>query len=256
MPRFILLIILSFNSVTMSQELPGYTDTPLLPNSVYRVHDRNRPRPVPVPSGNTLGLPQPTGARVLFDGSDLKAFSGRDDAARWDLKDGAMVVNGTGNISTRDQFGDMHLHLEWRAPKVVRGESQGRGNSGVFLMGRYEIQVLDSFENPTYADGQAGALYGQFPPLVNACRPPGEWQSYDIFFRVPRFQEGALTAKARVTVLHNGVLIQNNQEFLGSTRHRTTPSYETHPERGPVVLQDHGDPVEFRNIWILELREL
>jgi hypothetical protein len=164
------------------------------------------------------------------------------------------VVAGTGDIATARGFGDVQLHIEWATPTPPHGESQERGNSGVFLMGRYEVQVLDSYNNKTYPDGQASALYGQYPPLVNASRPPGEWQSYDIVFRRPRFDaQGKLLKPARVTVFHNGVLVQDDVELTGPTAHQRRPPYEAHPERLPIKLQDHGNPIRFRNIWLREL---
>jgi hypothetical protein len=221
----------------------GYTDTPFLPGGKWRVHDASRPAP-PVVTPGADGAP-PSDAIVLFDGTSLDAWSG----GPWDVRDGAMVVNGAGGIETKRTFGDVQLHLEWAAPADVAGESQGRGNSGVFLMGRYEVQILDSFENRTYSDGQAAALYGQHPPLVNACRPPGEWQSYDIVFRAPRFEGEKLVSPARATVLHNGVLVQDAVEFIGATTHRAIAQYSPHAPEGPIGLQDHGNPVRFRNIW-------
>jgi hypothetical protein len=234
---------------------PGYTDTPKLPDG-WRVHDALRPRPRAVDPGPAAErpAPPPADAVVLFDGSSLANFRGRDGEARWQLADGAMQVNGTGDLETVQHFGDCQLHVEWAAPSPAKGSSQGRGNSGVFFFGRYEVQILDSFENPTYADGQAAALYGQRPPLVNACRRPGEWQSYDIVFRAPRFAEdGSVVSPARVTVLHNGVLVHLDQPMLGATAHRTLPRYEAHAATGPIRLQDHGDPVRFRNLWIRPL---
>lgn len=238
----------------MAQQ-PGYTDTPHLPSG-WRVHDAARPRP-PVVAPPPAGAPvaPPGDAIVLFGGEHLREFRGRDgEAARWRVAGGSMEVNGTGDVQTAREFGDCQVHLEWMAPAEPEGESQHRGNSGVFLLGRYEVQILDSFENPTYADGQAAALYGQFPPLVNACRRPGEWQTYDIVFRAPRFDEdGVLLAPARVTVLHNGVLVHLDQELLGPTAHKSLPRYRPHPPRGPIRLQDHGAPVRFRNLWVREL---
>lgn len=231
----------------------GYDDGPLLPGERWRVHDAARPVPAVVRPG--LHGAAPSDALVLFDGSGLDAWTSNGEEARWKLEQGAMVVNGTGNLATRERFGDVQLHLEWMAPSEVKGESQGRGNSGVFLMGRYEVQILDSHENRTYADGQAAALYGQRPPLVNAARAPGEWQSYDIVFRAPRFEGGELVAPARVTVLHNGVLVQDAAEFLGATTHRALAQYAPHEPEGPIVLQDHGDAVRFRNVWVRRLAE-
>jgi len=169
------------------------------------------------------------------------------------VRDGYAEVNGTGSILTKEQFGNVQLHVEWATPAKVESESQGRGNSGVFMMGRYEIQVLDSYENRTYADGQASALYGQYPPLVNACRKPGEWQTYDIVFRAPRFADGKLVKPARATVFQNGVLTQDAQEFLGRTEHRKVGEYAAHEAALPIGLQDHGNPVRYRNIWIRKL---
>ncbi|MFM7281004.1 MAG: DUF1080 domain-containing protein, partial [Planctomycetia bacterium] len=173
--------------------------------------------------------------------------------ARWKVEGGYMEVNGTGQIQTREQFGDCQLHLEFATPEKVEGSSQGRGNSGLFFFGRYEVQILDSYQNRTYADGQAAALYGQTPPLVNASRGPGKWQSYDIIFHAPRFEAGKLLSPARVTVLHNGVLVQDNTEFLGATAHRAVAQYSPHEATGPIALQDHGNPMRFRNIWIRKL---
>jgi hypothetical protein len=234
----------------------GYTDTPLLPDG-WHVHDPDRPPPGWVDSSHGAGdllRPPPEDAIVLFDGKDLGAWAGEDGGdARWALVDGAMEVNGTGAVHTRRAFGDCELHLEWRTPEVVKGDSQARGNSGVFLMGRYEVQVLDSFGNRTYADGQAAALYGQHPPRVNASRPPGSWQSYDILFHAPRFAGERLVAPARVTVRHNGLVVQSDVALIGATVHRALASYTPHEPEAPLMLQDHGDPVRYRNIWIRRL---
>lgn len=234
---------------------PGYQDTPRLPDG-WRVHDAERPRPPVVDPGPARDpVPPPADATVLFDGTHLDAWRGRDGEAKWTIADGAMQVNRTGDIETKAGFGDCQLHVEWCAPTPVKGESQGRGNSGVFFFGRYEVQVLDSYDNPTYADGQASALYGQKPPLVNACRPPGQWQTYDIFFRAPRFAaDGSVVAKARVTVVHNGIVTQLDEELLGRTNHRSLPDYPAHGPTGPIRLQDHGDPVRYRNIWLRPLQ--
>jgi Domain of Unknown Function (DUF1080) len=234
---------------------PGYRDTPKLPDG-WRVHDADRPRPPVVPPGPAgAPVPPPSDAVVLFDGSNLDAFRGNNGAARWTVADGAMTVNGTGDIQTAAEFGDCQLHIEWASPAEVKSESQGRGNSGVFFFGRYEVQVLDSYDNPTYADGQAAALYGQKPPLVNACRKPGEWQTYDILFRAPRFAaDGSLQQPARVTVIHNGIAVQLDEALLGGTAHRSTASYQAHGPTGPIRLQDHGNPVRFRNIWLRPLQ--
>jgi hypothetical protein len=238
-----LFIPVTFSFSLQAQELP--------PPEKTEVWD-----PVPevvTPGENSL---PPSDAIVLFDGSDLSQWIGQDGSeAGWEIMDGIMtVVPKSGGIETKQAFGDCQLHIEWRTPEEVKGNGQGRGNSGVFLMGRYEVQVLDSYENLTYSNGQAGSIYKQHIPLVNACRPPGEWQSYDIIFMAPGFdEEGTLIKPATITVIHNGVLIQNHVEIRGTTAFRGEHEYTAHPDRLPISLQDHGNPVSFRNIWIREL---
>lgn len=208
--------------------------------------------PVVVPGAGTM---PPSDAIVLFDGKDLNEWiSARGGNAAWTVADDAMtVVPGTGDIKTKLSFGDVQLHIEWRTPPVVKGEGQGRGNSGIFLMERYELQVLDSYNNRTYSNGQAGSMYKQGAPMVNACLPPGEWQSYDIIFMAPVFTEGGhLKSPARITVFHNGVLIQNGYELKGGTQYDRLPGYEMHGD-APIRLQDHSDLVSFRNIWVRKL---
>jgi hypothetical protein len=241
------LVVLALSPLLAPPQDPGYADTPLLPGGRWRVHAAERPPPPAVTPGE--GTAPPSDALVLFDGKSLDAWTG----GPWTVENGALVVNGKGDLSTKERFGDCQLHLEWAAPSAVQGGSQERGNSGVFLMDRYEVQILDSFDNRTYADGQAGALYGQFPPQVNACRPPGAWQTYDIFFRAPRFAGDALESPAVVTVVHNGVLVQHARELLGATRHKELAVYAPHAPQEPLRLQDHGNPVRFRNIWIRRL---
>lgn len=231
------------------------------PDPAWLVHDRDRPLP-PVVKPGTLstqdqpGVP-PADAVVLFDGKDLSGWVAMDGSpTRWEVKDGSLVcVPGSGYVRTLQSFGDCQLHIEWSAPTPVVGSSQGRGNSGVFFgVNRYEIQVLDSHENKTYADGSAGSVYSQYPALVNATRPPGEWQTYDIIWTAPRFDvAGKLLSPARMTAFLNGVLVQNNVELTGPTAWIGRPSYQAHPERLPIAMQDHGNPVRFRNIWIREL---
>jgi hypothetical protein len=220
-------------------------------------HSPQRPKPVVVQPGAAYTVAPPSDAIVLFDGRSLDRWTqGKGQPATWRLVDGAFeVVTGTGTLSTRDSFGDVQLHIEWASPKPAKGTGQDRGNSGVFFAdGRYEVQVLDSRDNPTYADGQAGALYGQFPPLVNASRGPGEWQSYDIVYHRPRFKpDGSLQRAARLTVIHNGVLVQDNMELVGPTANQSRPPYTAHPDRLPITLQDHGHPVRFRNVWVRDL---
>lgn len=226
--------------------------------SKWKIHDLSRPKPPVVTSQLALPVPPPSDAKVLFDGGDLSNWRGADgEASKWIARDGYMEsVAGSGYVFTKESFGDIQLHVEWASPATVKGDSQGRGNSGVFLMGLYEIQVLDSYENPTYADGQASSVYGQHPPLVNASRKPGEWQSYDIVFRRPRFTvDGRLEKPARVTIFHNGVLTQDNVEPWGPTKWLQTSGYVKHPDRLPLGFQDHGNPVRFRNVWLRELDE-
>lgn len=198
----------------------------------------------------------PSDAIVLFNGKDFSAFTAdQGKKVEWTLDNGSMTVKpGSGAIFTKQEFGDCQLHIEWRTPSVVKGEGQGRGNSGIFLMGRYELQVLDNYKNVTYSNGQAGSIYKQHMPLVNACREPGEWQTYDIIFTAPRFSSnGRLESPARITVLHNGVLVQNNTTLWGATEFIGIPEYRAHKSKEAIMLQDHGDLVSFRNIWIREL---
>ncbi len=198
----------------------------------------------------------PSDAIVLFDGSDLSNWVDQDGgAAKWKVEDGAMtVVKGTGAIRTKQGFGSVQLHIEWRSPSEVVGEGQGRGNSGIFLQDRYEVQVLDSYNNRTYSNGQAASIYKQHIPLANACRPPGEWQTYDIIYTAPIFDAaGKLARHAYVTVIHNGILVQNHVALRGPTQYIGQPEYEAHEDKLPIQLQDHNNPVSYRNIWIREL---
>jgi hypothetical protein len=190
----------------------------------------------------------PSDAIVLFDGKDLSQWDGGE---KWILKDGYGVCQG--GITSKQPFGDCQLHVEWAAPEKVTGSGQGRGNSGVYLMGKYEVQILDSYDNETYFDGQCGAIYKQSPPLVNACRKPGEWQTYDIIFTAPRFEDGKLQKPGYLTVLQNGVLVQDHFELKGATAWHKPPEWEPHPDKAPLSIQFHGNPVRFRNIWIREL---
>ena len=220
-------------------------------------HSRERPAPrVVVPGKSNLPLLAPADAIVLLDGTSLNNWTSPDgSAAKWKLVDGAMeVVAGTGTLKTRASFGDVQLHVEWMSPSPAVGKDQDRGNSGVFLMGRYEVQVLDSYQSATYPDGQAASIYGQYPPMVNASRPPGEWQSYDIVFHRPRFDgAGKMTSPARLTVLHNGVLVHDNAVLVGPTSNGRRLPYEAHEDRLQITLQDHGHPVRFRNVWLRDL---
>lgn len=228
------------------------------PNTDWPQHSLQRPKPPVQPApAQTLPVPPPSGALVLFDGRDLGSWQGRGGrSAPWRLlgDNSIEVVPGTGAIESRATFGDVLLHVEWATPALPTSDGQNRGNSGVFLMQTYEVQVLDSYGNVTYADGQAGAIYGQFPPRVNVSRPPGEWQSFDIEFRRPRFREdGTLESPARMTVRHNGVLIHDDVALLGPTSHMTRAPYVKHPDALPIALQEHGDRVRYRNIWVVPL---
>jgi hypothetical protein len=235
-------VIIAFTAAGAMAQEPG----PFLPPKT---------EPPVVTPGKTSADP-PSDAIVLFNGKDLSHWRGKDGgAAKWNVRGGYVeVAPGTGDITTNDKFGDVQLHIEWATPGVVKGEGQERGNSGVFLMDRYEVQVLDSYDNKTYFHGQAGSVYKQHAPLVNSSGKPGEWQTYDIVFHAPKFDDqGKVIDRARVTVLHNGVLIQNNAEIYGNTYNDRPALYIAHPAEEPLHLQDHGNPVRYRNIWIRRL---
>lgn len=217
----------------------------------WAVHDMKRPQPVVVTPGATGTAP--SDAIVLFDGTNLDAFKSGNGPAKWTVKDGIATVNG-GDIQTRQDFGDVQMHIEWMIPADRDTNGQGGGNSGVFFNNQYEVQILDSFENPTYADGSAGSFYGQHPPLVNPCNPKGQWNVYDIIYTAPRWDaDGNLTAAGRATVIFNGVVVQNNTEFWGSTAHMRKATYGNPHGPGPIRIQDHGDPLRFKNIWVRPL---
>ncbi len=223
----------------------------------WGIHDESRPMPPVVdPGPPSSPSPVPSDAIVLFDGRNLSQWTTAKGApAQWAVRDGYMeVVKGAGAIRTARAFGDCQLHVEWATPSPAKGSGQDRGNSGVFLMDLYEVQVLDSYDSKTYADGMAGAIYGQYPPLVNASRKPGEWQTYDIIFHAPKFDaKGGLVSPARLTVLHNGVLVQDNEELTGPTAHKARPPYKAHADKLPISLQDHGHAVRYRGVWVREL---
>ncbi|WP_338015318.1 3-keto-disaccharide hydrolase [Altererythrobacter sp. C41] len=243
----------------MAQDKPGFRDTPTLPGGEWKVHDADRPHPEVVTPGATPGAP-PSDAVVLFDGTSLDAWE--PTGQPWQLENGVLTVPAreegeeASTLVSKQSFGDVQLHLEFRSPSPPQKSSQDRGNSGVWFMERYEVQILDGYDNPTYADGTVGAIYGWKPPLVNASRKPGEWQSYDIVFERPRFAaDGSVERPAYVTVFLNGVLVQNRQPFLGSTIWRDVGKYEAHADAAPIQLQDHDSPVSFRNIWVRPLPE-
>ena len=231
------------------------------PDPNWLGHDRERPLPTVVTPGTFSSQEQPgvppSDATVLFDGKDNSQWVAMDGSpTKWVARDGALeCVPGSGYARTLQAFGDCQLHVEWAAPNPPHGDSQDRGNSGVFFgSDRYEVQVLDSYQNKTYADGSAASIYGQYPPLVNVSLPPGKWQTYDIVWTAPRFDaEGKLVSKARETVFFNGVLVHNNVELTGPTGWVGRAPYKAHPERTPIAFQDHGNPVRYRNVWVREL---
>lgn len=251
-----------------AQQTLGYTNTPIIPGTTWHVHDGTRPQPRVVTPGATFSqlAAAPSDATILFDGKDLTQWvSSQGVPAAWKVADGYLESpkGGVESIRTTNKFADFQLHLEFAEPSEVQGNGQGRGNSGVLVNGMYEIQILDSYNNPTYPDGQAGALYGQMPPLVNASKPPGEWQSYDIIFESPQWNaNGELVKKANVTVIHNGVVLHHKHEYFGSTDgiggvpHKSLGAYlKPHPPEMFIELQDHRNAVHFRNIWIRSLGE-
>lgn len=238
----------------------GYSDTPMLPDQPWRVHDINRPRPpkVVVPPAPDKPAPAPSDAVVLFDGKDLSQWvqsrRGRVSEPQWKVENGYVeIVPRTGDLVSKEEFGDAQYHIEWCVPADIDRWGQWRANSGILIMGRYEIQVLESFENETYADGQAGAIYGQWPPLVNPARKAGEWQSYDIVFQAPRWDGDKLIEPAYVTVFFNGVLVHHHQKIIGRMAHRRVGTYAPHGPEEPLALQDHQVRVRYRNIWVRKL---
>ena len=236
----------------------GFTALAEIPGTPWRIHDAARPHPRAITPGATPGA-APSDAIALFDGKDLSKWvhsrNGQISDAKWPVKEGFFETGaGTGSIVTREKFGDVQLHVEFATPTPAKGASQDRGNSGVIFMGRYEVQVLDSFESVTYADGQAASIYGEYPPLVNAARRPGEWQTYDIVFEAPKFNGNMVVSPAYLTVIWNGVLVQHRRPVMGSTSATTTVhQYTPHDPELPLTLQDHSHPVRYRNVWIRRL---
>jgi hypothetical protein len=254
---------LTEEKVQTDKELPGFLDTPMQPDGIWRVHDAIRPRPpIVIPGLSGESVSPPSDAVILFDGTDLSHWlaegkgseKGKLLEPQWKVEKGYMeIVPETGTLVSRQTFGDCQIHIEWATPSEVRGSSQGRGNSGILIMGKYEIQVLDSFQNLSYADGQAAAIYGQYPPLVNASRGPGVWQVYDIIFEAPHFKDGLLQKPAYVTVLHNGIVVHHRKAFIGAMRYREVAVYKNHERKGPLKLQAHKNLVRYRNIWVRPL---
>ena len=257
-----------------AERIEGFTDTPMLPGDRWHQHDPSRPQPPVITPGNIFseGAAPPSDAQVLFDGKDLSKWEGgpeqnpnwKGQDASWKIQDGYVEVtppDGT-DIRTRGRWSDFQLHIEWATPNPPTNHGQARGNSGILINGMYEIQVLDSYNDKTYPDGQAGALYGQMPPLVNPSKPPGQWQTYEIIWESPRWNDkGELIQKACVTVIYNGVVVQHRAEFIGRTEgigdgvaYKAKPFYQQHDPTVFIQLQNHhSDPVRFRNIWIRDL---
>jgi hypothetical protein len=269
MKRLLLFVTLAMAALTVNGQAPvpppaenhdlGFTDTPMLPGLPWHVHDPDRPHPPVVTPSDKPGGP-PSDAIVLFDGKDLSHWTshastithaGNAGPPEWKLGDGYMeAVPHTGDLATKEKFGDIQLHVEWSSPNPPKGNSQARGNSGILLMGRYEVQVLDPWNNPTYADGQAAAIYGQWPPLANPGRKPGEWNVYDIVFEAPRLDGDKVLKPAIITVFFNGVLVQNHKESMGPMIYRQVAHYVAQPAEDSLMLQNHNDPVRYRNIWV------
>jgi hypothetical protein len=240
-------------------DIRGYSDTPQIPAQKWKVHDLERPRPPKVTPGRYVSQAPPSDAIVLFDGKDLSHWlqmgrDGKTQPPQWKVENGYIeIVPRTGKLVTKEQFGDCQLHIEWMVPEGQQGNGQSIGNSGIELMTRYEIQVLESSDHLTYADGGAGAIYGVWAPLANPTRPQGQWNVYDIFFEAPKFEGEKAVKPAYVTVLFNGVLVQNHKDFLGTTIWRQIGTYKPHPAEQPLSIQDHNHPVRFRNIWMRRL---
>ncbi|GAA5125167.1 DUF1080 domain-containing protein [Luteolibacter yonseiensis] len=247
-PNPLLFLALTMTASNAQNKIHGYPDGPKLPGVPYVVHDPARPQPRIIETAGAVVVKPPSDAIVLFDGKSLDAWT-----PGWKIQDGSMVAADR-DIQSKQSFGAVQMHFEWRLPKDRKVDGQGGGNSGVFMMGLYEVQVLQSNNNKTYPDGQAGSLYGQLPPLVNATSPQGDWNSYDITFVPPVYEDGKVTTPAKITIFHNGVCVQNGESYLGPTEHRKLASYPAkHPETAPLKLQFHGDPMEYRNMWIRPL---
>ncbi len=257
LPRvvFVSLVGLGISTSTCAQEIPKPMK---MKSAMTEIWEPEVPIVTPGEPGENGGTMAPSDAIKLFDGKDLSAWEHRDGKpAQWLVENGVFTVNkGTGDIFTKQAFEDFQLHIEWKVPQVISGEGQARGNSGIFLQNIYEVQVLDSYQNRTYKNGQAASIYKQTPPLKNAMRAPGEWNVFDIIYVAPRFKaNGDLFYPAHVTVIHNGIVVQNHTQITGHTPNTGLPRYQAHG-KGPIRLQDHGDPSEplsFRNIWIREL---
>lgn len=264
--RLMLLLLLAIISSASAADLPplddgrvyakdgsgvyGYKDTPKLPFCNYLVHDPDRPAPKRIDPGPApAAAPIPSDAVVLFDGKDLSQWN---SPTAWKL-DNHEIIAGAGTLATKEKFGSMQLHVEWMAPADYSGPWYNRGNNGVLIMGLYEIQIFDSYNEKLYPDGQCAAVYAQTPPLVNATRKPGEWQTFDIFFTAPKYDGEKQLASPRITMLHNGALVHLNQEIYGETGHKVVPGHNRKWSEGPLMLAGHDCPVRFRNIWLRKL---
>jgi hypothetical protein len=261
-----LVILAAAIAYAATQRGLGYTDTPIIPGTNWHVHDGDRPQPPIVTPGETFShnAAAPSDAVVLFDGKDLSKWqTSNGRPATWRVDNAGFMESGRGGIRTKDKFADFQLHLEFATPSQVSGTGQGRGNSGILINGMYEVQLLDSYDNKTYPDGQCGAIYGQTPPLVNACKAPGQWQTYDIIFESPRWDaEGKLVKNANVTVLQNGLVLHHKRDYFGATdgiggvAHTALGAYrQRHEPEVFIELQDHSNPIRFRNIWARPLGE-
>jgi hypothetical protein len=244
------IIVLLFGESGVCDDGLGYDDTPRLPNSPWRVHDRQRPQPPMVEPGDGPAAP-PADAIVLFHGKDLSQWEGGSANG---VENGCINILKAGQISTKKHFGDCQLHVEWATPAKADGNNLNWGNSGILFFGKYELQIIESHDSKIYADGIAGAVYGQTPPLVNASRKPGQWQTYDVVFTAPRFDGDKVTKPASFTVMWNGVLVQCHTPSLGPMKHRAVATYDSRETTGPIVLQQHGSAVRFRNIWVRPLK--
>ncbi len=255
-PCIFLAVSLLSSSLLSAERKIGYQDTPIIPGTKFHVHDGQRPQPRVIETLGAVEIAPPSDAIILFDGSNIDAWTTEDQKeVPWKIVDGILVAHEK-SIQTKEEFGAVQVHFEWRIPADRKVSGQGGGNSGCFLMGKYEVQILQSHNNKTYPDGQAGSLYGQLPPLVNATSPQGEWNSYDIFFTPPLYSGEEVETPAKITIIHNGIVVQNNEAYIGPSEHKIVASYpKTHPETGPIRLQWHSDPVEFKNFWVRPLGE-
>jgi len=252
---FVLVISCSFPTYAQDDfhvyNFPGYDNLVPIPGSDFTVHQKDRPQPIRVTSAklhNCEMLNAPSDATILFDGKSLQNF----EETTWRICNGHLIA-AEGNLVTKTNYGDCQLHIEWRTPNPPIGDPGNMGNSGIYFMELYELQIFDSYSCEIYADGSAAAIYGQTPPMVNVCRAPGQWQTFDVFFTSPKFDQDSIIESARISVLHNGVVVHNNTKILGPTVHKDSIPYKVHADKAPILIQGHNSPVEFRNIWVRNL---